>query len=45
MPRSQCCFDIETAARIIQEVWRRGDAGEARADWKEVCEDLDLQVL
>ena len=43
--RAQCCFDIDTASRIITEVWRRVDAGEGRADWKPVCEDLDLQVL
>ncbi|WVO21944.1 uncharacterized protein IAS62_003264 [Cryptococcus decagattii] len=43
--KSQCCFDIDTAARIITEVWRRVDTGEGRADWKEVCDDLGLQVL
>jgi hypothetical protein len=43
--KSQCCFDIDTAARIIQEVWRRVDRGDARDDWREVCEDLGLQVL
>ena len=43
--RAQCCFDIETATTIIVEVWRRVDAGEQRADWKPVCEDLGLQVL
>nr|XP_018263926.1 uncharacterized protein I303_03802 [Kwoniella dejecticola CBS 10117]OBR86084.1 hypothetical protein I303_03802 [Kwoniella dejecticola CBS 10117] len=43
--KSQCCFDIETANRIILEVWRRADAGERRADWKNVCDDLGLQVL
>ncbi|EIW69623.1 hypothetical protein TREMEDRAFT_68786 [Tremella mesenterica DSM 1558] len=43
--KAQCCFDIETASRIIQEVWRRVDANEPRGDWKEVCEDLGLQVL
>ncbi|WWC69536.1 uncharacterized protein I206_103478 [Kwoniella pini CBS 10737] len=43
--KSQCCFDIETANRIITEVWRRADSGESRADWKNVCDDLGLQVL
>ncbi|WWD15837.1 hypothetical protein CI109_100261 [Kwoniella shandongensis] len=43
--KAQCCFDIETATRIITEVWRRVDAGEPRADWKYVCDDLGLQVL
>ncbi|WVQ71577.1 hypothetical protein IAR50_001117 [Cryptococcus sp. DSM 104548] len=43
--KSQCCFDIDSAARIISEVWRRVDAGERRADWKEVCDDLNLHVL
>nr|XP_019042792.1 hypothetical protein I302_08499 [Kwoniella bestiolae CBS 10118]OCF21722.1 hypothetical protein I302_08499 [Kwoniella bestiolae CBS 10118] len=43
--KSQCCFDIETANRIISEVWRRSDSGEPRADWKDVCDDLGLQVL
>ncbi|WWD01492.1 hypothetical protein V866_008436 [Kwoniella sp. B9012] len=43
--KSQCCFDIETANRIIMEVWRRSDSGEPRADWKDVCDDLGLQVL
>ncbi|ORY33748.1 fungal-specific transcription factor domain-domain-containing protein, partial [Naematelia encephala] len=43
--KRQCCFDIETACTIIQEVWRRIDVGEPRADWKEVCDDLNLQVL
>ncbi|WWC90117.1 uncharacterized protein L201_005050 [Kwoniella dendrophila CBS 6074] len=43
--KSQCCFDIETANRIITEVWRRSDSNEPRADWKEVCDDLGLQVL
>jgi len=43
--RAQCCFDIETATTIIVEAWRRVDAGEQRADWKPVCEDLGLQVL
>ncbi|WVR05106.1 hypothetical protein IAU60_002118 [Kwoniella sp. DSM 27419] len=43
--KSQCCFDIETAGRILAEVWRRADSGSDRADWKEVCDDLGLQVL
>ncbi|ODN84722.1 hypothetical protein, variant 2 [Cryptococcus amylolentus CBS 6039] len=43
--KSQCCFDIDSAARIISEVWRRVDAGERRTDWKEVCDDLGLHVL
>ncbi|KAL1413546.1 hypothetical protein Q8F55_001320 [Vanrija albida] len=43
--KSQCCFDVDTASRIIQEVWRRVDAGEPRADWKPVCDDFGLQVL
>jgi hypothetical protein len=43
--KTQCCFDIETAIKIITEVWRRVDAGEGRDDWKEVCEDLGLEVL
>ena len=43
--KSQCCFDIETAARIIQEVWKRVDGKEPRADWKEVCDDFGLNVL
>lgn len=43
--RSQCCFDIDTASRIIEEVWRRVDMGETKADWKEVCDDLALHVL
>lgn len=43
--KAQCCFDFETAARIIQEVWRRVDNNEPRADWKAVCADLGLKVL
>ncbi|WVQ78018.1 hypothetical protein IAT38_000099 [Cryptococcus sp. DSM 104549] len=43
--KSQCCFDIDTATRIITEVWRRVDARESRADWKDVCDDLGLHVL
>lgn len=43
--KSQCCFDIETAARIVREVWRRVDTGDIRDDWKDVCDDLGLQVL
>lgn len=43
--KSQCCFDIDTATRIITEVWRRVDTVEGRADWKEVCDDLGLRVL
>lgn len=43
--RSQCCFDVDTASTIINEVWRRSDAGLPRADWKPVCDDCGLQVL
>lgn len=43
--KAQCCFDVHTASRIIQEVWRRVDNDEARADWKGVCSDLGLKVL
>lgn len=43
--KAQCCFDVDTASRIIMEVWRRVDAAEPRADWKAVCDDLGLQVL
>ncbi|RSH78322.1 uncharacterized protein EHS24_002041 [Apiotrichum porosum] len=43
--KAQCCFDVETASRIIQEVWRRVDTGEPRAEWKAVCDDLGLKVL
>jgi len=43
--KAQCCFDVETASRIIQEVWRRVDNGEPRADWKAACADLGLKVL
>jgi hypothetical protein len=43
--KSQCCFYVETATRIIQEAWRRVDAKEPRDDWREVCEDFGLKVL
>ena len=43
--KAQCCFDIDTAAKIIMESWDRWDKGNKRWDWKEVCEDLGLKVL
>lgn len=43
--KAQCCFDVETASRIIMEVWRRVDEGDTEADWKQVCDDLGLKVL
>lgn len=44
--KAQCCFDVDTAARIIQEVWHRVDTQDGRrADWKSVCDDLGLKVL
>lgn len=43
--KAQCCFDVETASRIIQETWRRVDNNLPRADWKGVCDDLGLKVL
>ncbi|WVQ98653.1 hypothetical protein IAU59_005784 [Kwoniella sp. CBS 9459] len=43
--KSQCCFDIETAGRILSETWRRADTNADRSDWREVCDDLGLQVL
>lgn len=43
--KAQCCFDVDTALRIIHEVWHRVDAGDAEADWKPVCDDLGLKVL
>nr|ODN81204.1 hypothetical protein L203_05710 [Cryptococcus depauperatus CBS 7841] len=43
--KSQCCFDIDTATKIITDVWRRVDTGDAQADWKETCDGLDLHVL
>ncbi|WVF72271.1 hypothetical protein IAT40_007083 [Kwoniella sp. CBS 6097] len=43
--KSQCCFDIETASRILSETWRRADTNADRSDWREVCDDLGLQVL
>ncbi|KZT52098.1 hypothetical protein CALCODRAFT_502684 [Calocera cornea HHB12733] len=45
--REQCCFDIDTAERIVREVWKRLDANpnDPRADWRSVTEDLDLKVL
>jgi len=43
--RKKCCFDIDTAEQIMNEVWRRVDLSLARADWKSVLEDFDIQVL
>lgn len=43
--KAQCCFDVDTASRIIREVWRRVDEGDDDADWKPVCDDFGLQVL
>ncbi|ORX39793.1 fungal-specific transcription factor domain-domain-containing protein [Kockovaella imperatae] len=43
--KAQCCFDIDTAAKIVMESWTRSDRGDARWDWKEVCDDLGLKVL
>ncbi|OCF41203.1 hypothetical protein I317_04949 [Kwoniella heveanensis CBS 569] len=43
--KSQCCFDIETAGRILSETWRRADTNADRSDWREVCDDLGLKVL
>jgi hypothetical protein len=43
--KTQCCFDVDTASRIIREVWRRVDDGDVGADWKPVCDDLGLKVL
>ncbi|KAF9516682.1 hypothetical protein BS47DRAFT_1390518 [Hydnum rufescens UP504] len=43
--RKKCCFDIDTAEQIVNEVWRRVDLSLARADWKCVLEDFDIQVL
>lgn len=43
--KAQCCFDVETASRIILEVWRRVDDGDESADWKVACDDLGLKVL
>lgn len=43
--RTKCCFNVDSAEKIVREVWARLDRGEEWADWKEVVVDLDLKVL
>lgn len=44
--RKNCCFDIDTAEQIVNEVWQREtDGNYTGADWKQVLKDKDVKVL
>lgn len=43
--RSQCCFNVDSAEKIIREVWTRLDQGIEWTDWKAVVEDLEMKIL
>jgi len=43
--RKNCCFDIDTAEQIVNEVWERADKGLTGDDWKSVLKDKEINVL
>lgn len=43
--RKNCCFDIDTAEQIVNEVWERTDKGLPGDDWKSVLKDKDVKIL
>lgn len=43
--RSQCCFEVDSAEQIVQEVWRRLDEGLPNADWRSVMKDSQTSLL
>jgi len=43
--RKNCCFDIDTAEQIVNEVWQRADDNVPGADWKSVLKDKNIKVL
>lgn len=43
--RTQCCFNVDSAEKIVRAVWTRLDRGEEWANWKSAVVDLDMKVL
>ncbi|EJD52383.1 hypothetical protein AURDEDRAFT_180995 [Auricularia subglabra TFB-10046 SS5] len=43
--KSYYCFQVNTAQRIVEEVWRRYDTHEPRATWRQVAEDCHIKLL
>jgi len=43
--RTQCCFEVDTAKEIVQQVWKRRDQGHLQPEWRHVAMDFDLQPL
>ena len=43
--RTQSCFQVDSAEKIIREVWTRLDQGIEWTDWKGVVEDLEMKIL
>lgn len=43
--REQCCYEVETSAYIVLQVWKRLDENYAGADWRSVMRDESLEVL
>jgi len=43
--RKYCCFDVDTAEQIVNEVWDRADKGLPGDDWKSVLKDKNINVL
>jgi hypothetical protein len=43
--RTQCCFNVDSAEKLVRAVWARLDRGEEWADWKAAVVDLDMKVL
>lgn len=43
----QCCFEVDAAARVVEETWRRVDEGrdEEACDYREIMMELGLAVL
>ncbi|GJE92212.1 fungal-specific transcription factor domain-containing protein [Phanerochaete sordida] len=43
--REQCCFELQTSAYIILQVWKRLDSNLPGADWRSVIKDEGIDVL
>ena len=43
--RRQGMNNIMRAWEVVQEVWRRADAGDEAVNWTEICEEREFSIV
>ncbi|KAF9653199.1 hypothetical protein BDM02DRAFT_2144413 [Thelephora ganbajun] len=43
--REQCCYEVDTAEKVILQVWKRLDDEHPHSDWRSVMDESQLRVL